>query len=311
MEGTNREQWLATRRIGSSDAANVCGIEGAFGSPLETYLEKMGALLRRQTEAMRLGLLLEPVVAQLYQEETGHEVRLTAPPGETRSFYRESLPWASATPDRFAGPAESPWILELKIASLARDWGQPGTDEIPLPYLLQVQHQMAVLDRDRADVAVLIAGTDFRHYTVRRHEELIASLMQIEAAFWDRLQRRDPPIDWHHPDTPKLLSLLHRPDEGKTVTLGPFASLAVEEYEVLGRTIKGLAERRDQAKARVIEEMQDAGVGLLPDGRRVRRKVKHVRQSTHPERKEIEFRVLKAEMSSGTRRPDHAVESEE
>jgi putative phage-type endonuclease len=300
-EGEDRDGWLAKRRIGSSDAANVCGIEGAFATPLEAYLEKIGALRRKQTDAMEMGLLLEPVVAQLYQRETGDEVRLTTADGKPQSYYADAFPWASATPDRFAGPEGQHWILELKIASIAKGWGEPGTDEVPLPYLIQVQHQMAVLGLDRADVAVLIAGTDFRHYTVRRHDDLIRQMMRLEADFWGMIQeRRAPSIDWQHPDTPKLVSLLHQPVPKKTVTFGFSTSLLVEEYEHLGKTIGELEKRRELVKARVVDAMQDATFGELPDGRRVRRQPKPVKASTRPARVDMDFRIVKGENTKET-----------
>lgn len=306
-----RADWLATRKIGSSDAASACGLEDAFGSPLSVYLEKCGLMPRKQNRLMKWGLLLEDVVATAYQEETGIPVRLPAPAGTYLSFETLAYPWASATPDRFAGESGDEFILELKTANHVQGWGEPGTDEIPPCYLVQVQHQMAVLGKERADVAVLIGGSEFRHYTIRRNDDLICTMMRLEAELWDRIQRGDPPsVDWAHPDTPRLLAHLYQPIETKTITLGTFSALYAEEYELLGKTITQLEAQRDQCKARITQEMQDAGFGILPDGRRVRRKLKHVREYTVPAREEVEFRIVKAESPKTTNRRKSNVATE-
>ena len=75
--GLTAEQ-LATRStgLGGSDAAVACGVS-RWKTPYQLYLEKRGEVPPiEQTEPMRWGHLLEPLVRQEYSERTGRVVRL-------------------------------------------------------------------------------------------------------------------------------------------------------------------------------------------------------------------------------------------
>jgi predicted phage-related endonuclease len=84
-------------------------------------------------------------------------------------------------------------LFEAKNTRSADGWGEPGTDEIPAEYVVQVQHNMAVTGLEVADVAVLIGGSDFRLFEVpadRETQDLIASL---ERELWEAIVRGVPP----------------------------------------------------------------------------------------------------------------------
>lgn len=297
MNAEERQAWLAERRggIGSSDAAACIGYkpkEGrVYGTPLSVYLDKLGLLPPRDSQPMKWGRLLEGVVAAAYQEETGRDVLTPAQP----LFRHPALAWMLASPDRLS-VGDDTRILECKTANAweAGAWGVPHTDEVPEAYLIQVQHQLAVLDLVRADIAVLIGGQDFRVYTVERDDAFTAHLAALEHDFWRLVEARTPPEpDWQHPDTPKLLELLHRPKPGVEVALESTEAFMVEEYEELGSHIKGLQIQRDEVRARLCMAMGEAELGRLPDGRTLRRKSLTRKQYTMPETTYVEFRILK------------------
>lgn len=264
----NRQEWLEARRkgIGSSDAAAVCGLS-PWRTPLHVYLDKLGLLPDETSEAMEWGLRLEPVISAAYAERVNHEGYLTL--AEPPMAAHPNRPWMLASVDRMAGDR----IVELKTARTAEGWGEEGTDEIPEPYLIQVQHQMAVTQLDAADVAVLIGGSDFRVYTARRNEALIERLMEIEERFWRRVEERRPPEpDWSDPDTPKLLDLLHRPEPGKVVDLPESLAYSVNEYLIATEQIRDYEKFRQSEKAHILQAMGSASIGRLSDGREVTRR---------------------------------------
>lgn len=262
------EAWHRQRGvgIGSSDASAVCGVN-PYKTALEVYLHKIAgapATGRMPADpAIRFGLILEPAVARAYELEYG--IGLVEP----EPAIHPDFPWMGATADRIALDNEGKpcRIVELKTSSsFARGWGEPGTDEIPEMYMIQVQHQLAVYQLDVADVAVLIDGRDFRIYQVERNQTVIDSLIQIEADFWDRVERRLPPDpDWSHPTTPDLIVELHKPTPGKVVDLGDGARDSLDEYRRLGLAIRDIEAElkqakclRDEAKSRLIHAMADA-----------------------------------------------------
>lgn len=286
----NRDEWLEARRqgIGSSDAAAVCGLKPFGLLPLDVYLDKVGLLPPRESAPLRWGLRLEEVIAFAYEDETG---RNAYTPPKSLHWHRQ-YPWMLATPDRLT---DDDRVVELKTAATAAGWGEPGTDEIPEPYLVQVQHQLAVLGLDAADVAVLIAGSDFRVYEVPRREDIINRLLWIEQNFWDRVQRQDPPpLDWEDPRTPELVGLLYRPAKGKVVELGEESLVRADEYLGVAEAIRELERAKQFAKARLIEAMKDAEVGLLPDGREVVRALRHRKGYQVAEGEWTDFRIRKA-----------------
>lgn len=289
----NREQWLAERRtgIGSSDAAAVCGLS-PWSNPLGVYLDKTGQLPDWEGNAATAwGTRLEPIIADAYQAETG--VTLKPAPLRRHGVY----PWMIANVDRVARDR----IVEIKTANFfARDeWGEPGSDEIPEHYLVQVQHQLAVCPEfEWADVAVLIGGQDFRVYCVQRNAAVIDRLTDIEAEFWGRVQNRTPPEpDWSHPRTAELIDHLYGLNEIESAILDDEAQQLVDEYVRLGDESSAATAKRAEVKARLIYLMGGAGTGCLPDGRAVCRKTIERKAYEVKATSYIEFRIKQPKKS--------------
>ena len=56
-------------------------------------------------------------------------------------------------------------------------WGADGSDQIPLYYAAQLVVQMAVTDREAADLAVVFGGNRFATFTVTRDRTVEADLI--------------------------------------------------------------------------------------------------------------------------------------
>jgi len=178
-----------TRRpvtIGGSESAAACGLSRWCDQGL-LYARKTGEEPEEpENEAMRRGTLLEPVVRQMYCDATGKAVLKPA-----HIMTHPGIPFAHASLD---GVTEDGWILECKTAYSKRGWGEPGSADVPIEYLLQVAHYMAVADLPRADIAVLFgAGFDFAIYEIQRDADLERMLLDEEAKFWQVVQDRIPP----------------------------------------------------------------------------------------------------------------------
>lgn len=259
----NREQWLEERKtgIGGSDVAAILGLS-KWRTPLQVFQEKRGELPSQpDNEAMRWGRYLEPVVRQAYADETGREVRV--PTGMLRHPERDFM---VANIDGFAG-AEGQAdlrLFEAKTARTAEGWGEPGTDQVPQVYLLQVQHYMAVTGIDVADVAVLIGGSDFRIYEVPEDRELQEMLIEAEAEFWSRVQRGEPPEPVSYADMQARYGRASRP-------ASVVASADVERAVARLRTIKAEREALDaaeeEARAVVMGALGEADTLIDPAGK--------------------------------------------
>lgn len=212
--------------LGGSDAAAAVNLS-RYKSPLRLYQEKLGELEPddlSDNERVHFGIVLEDVVATEFSRRTGIKVMR-----EHRDLAHADHEFMVAHIDRrVVGEKEG---LECKTADLrmAREWGEEGTDSIPMEYLAQCVHYMAVTGWKRWHVALLLGGNAFRTYTVDRDEELVESLVAREQEFWQCVQTKTPPA----PTTLEDAKLLWPQDQGFSVN-------ATEEIEAAVLALAGL-----------------------------------------------------------------------
>lgn len=270
----DREAWLKERQqgIGSSEAAAAIGLS-SYESRLGLYLKKTGALEPFEgNEATEWGLRLEPLVAEAYSERTGYSL-----PQEQIFVRNTVLPWQLATIDRIRSDGR---IVELKTVGMrmAGKWGEPGSDEIPQEYLVQVLHQLAVTDTDVADVAALICGQELRIYTVERDDRAVAEIVDREAEFWDRVQNAIPP----EPDPDRDRSLLIKlfPDAVGEIEFSAEHTDLVSFWELAKAHEKDSKEEKDRLQAQILATFGNAASAKLADGRVITRKIVSVAERT-------------------------------
>lgn len=257
MNAADRKAWLAERRtgIGGSDVAGILGLS-LWTTPLAVYLDKIGQAPETDDNApMKWGRYLEPVIRQAYSDETGRTVRTM---GMIRHPVREFM---LANIDGFTDDGR---LLEVKTARTAEGWGEVGTDQIPTPYMLQVQHYLEVTGFEFADVAVLIGGSDFRIYEVGVDPELIHLIVEAEAEFWRRVQQRDPPPPVTVSDA---IARWGRASRAEVVEAGEDAQRAIRELRDVEAQRADLDEREERAKAEIMRTLGDRDTLVGPDGK--------------------------------------------
>lgn len=262
MNAPTRAEWLEARRtgIGGSDVAPILGLS-KWATPLSVYMQKRGELGEQaENDAMRWGRYLEPVVRQAYADQTGYEVRVL--PEMIRHPVHDFM---VANLDGFVAPAHAPRrVFEAKTARTAEGWGEPGTDQIPQPYLLQVQHYLAVTGFVVADVAVLIGGSDFRLYEVPEDRELQEMLVDAEADFWSRVQRGEPPEPVTAADA---IARWGRSSRSDMVMADETVMQALQTIRSARESIQAAEALEDAAKAVVMRALGDADTLVDAAGR--------------------------------------------
>lgn len=260
-----REEWLAARRlgVGSSDAAAILGLS-PFASPLALYAEKLGvAEATEETEAMRWGSILEPLVAERYAMETD---RLLVDPGRFTIRRSREHPFMLATLDREIVDGKeilqrgTYGVLEVKTTSAyqASEWAE----EPPVYYQVQVQHQLAVMGWAWGSFAVLVGGQKFLWCDVERNDRFIALLIEREAEFIDRVARLAPPAA--EAKDMRTVAALYPQDTGEIVTLPEEAAAWDRAYvEALGQ-LKHWTSIKNEAEARLKGAIASATVARLP-----------------------------------------------
>lgn len=262
----SREQWLEVRAggIGSSDAAAAVGL-CPYKSPLELWMEKTG----RATKAgEHLGLddprywgtLLEPFVANAYQQKTGRKVRKV-----NAVLQHPSLPFMLANIDREVVGSAEVQILECKTAGEfgARLW----QDGVPEYVQLQVQHQLAVTGKQAADVAVLLCGQTLEVFRIPRDDEAIARLVVLEARFWEYVETdTPPPADGSESSARALRKLFSGGGDTIDLTGDPALGQALEELRLLRDELDAKQASAEVLRQRIQQAMGDASRAVLSTG---------------------------------------------
>lgn len=287
MHSEVRKQWLEVRRsgLGSSDAAAILGLS-PYRTALHVYEDKVTGVSAPENASMHWGTLLEGVVASAYAAETNRIV--VEPSGLVTKHPR--YPWMLASIDRWAldpAPGQSKRILECKTCSYTRAhlWGQPGTDEIPRDYYVQVQHQMCVHEAALADVAVLIDNSDFRIYSVMRNDDFCEGLVQTLKDFWAQVLERVPPApDWKHPSTPALMRHLygHRVEAPPVVLTDEQENMA-RQYLTLRQEQRAIQDQADVLLAKLTHAAGASSEAVGQCGYRVARRLVRRREYRVPE----------------------------
>jgi putative phage-type endonuclease len=189
-----------SKYIGGSDIGAILGLS-RFRSPLEVWLEKTGKETKRlDSLPLRFGAFAESFVASEYARSTGFELI-----HDESIYIHPQHSFMSAHIDRFVleGGASSSTstptrILECKTANpfSAGEWGEVGSDEVPMSYLCQCIWYMAITNINKIDLAVLFGNSDFRIYEIARDLELETVILQKASLFWNEYVLKDiaPPV---------------------------------------------------------------------------------------------------------------------
>lgn len=246
----NKEElkaWRQARKsgIGGSDAAAVCG-DSKWKTPRDVYFDKTSHEIEvLNSIAVRHGTHCEPLIKQLYEEHTGNLVEpldMVIKDGFLIANVDGIVP-------------HKKMIVEFKTASIATDWGEEGTDEIPLTYKYQVAHYLHVLDYDVAQIAVLFRGNQFRLYEYKRDLDFEKAMVEKETHFWNEY------VKTKHPPPPCSFEELQRHwnfevnNGEKEASFNALKALA--DYEDVKAKMQELREKEQEIKIIIMNEMQE------------------------------------------------------
>lgn len=257
-------EWHAQRSqgLGGSDAAAAVGLD-PYRSPMALYLERIGEVAGTpENDAMRWGRRLEAAIADEFAEQTG--LGVYSPEAMLR---HPEHGWMLASPDRLlfepeTGPGRTVGLLEVKTAGahLADVWD----DGPPVRHQLQVQHYFAVTGLDRAHLAVLIGGRDYRTFELARDDETIDHLIALEAEFWARVvERRPPPVDGSPATSDALARLYERVEPDSQIVLPGYARDLLRDRAAAKQTVDAALEDLRRVENQLKDLLGPNTVGLL------------------------------------------------
>lgn len=252
LAGVDTEGWLRLRKsgIGGSDAGAVCGVN-PYSSAMKVFQDKTNESVEEQdNEAIRIGHDLEDYVAQRFTEATGLKVR------KSNFMYRsKEHPFMIADVDRLVAGEDAG--LECKTASAynADKWADGN---IPLHYVLQCYHYMAVTGKRTWYIAAVILGREFTYRKLEWDEELISGLIAMEENFWNGhvVKRIMPPPDGSRACDEVIEQYFHTAKKASAIELVGFDEKLKRREEIL-RYVAELQEEQKQIEQEVKLFMKD------------------------------------------------------
>ena len=248
-----------TKYIGGSDIGAILGLS-KFRTPLEVWMEKTGKEVRQlDSLPLRFGSFAEEFVASEYARATGFELL-----HDESIYIHPTHPMMSAHVDRFIlgdglnKPATR--LLECKTANpFARgEWGEPGTDQVPMSYLCQCIWYMAITGIEQCDLAVLFGNSDFRIYEIERDLELEGLVIEKALQFWNEHVLKDtPPPAQTEGD---YQALFKKSDPSKTIEANPKTVELIRQLQSLSKQSGDVDEQITELKQHIMSEMKEAEV---------------------------------------------------
>lgn len=261
---TERQLARRSEYIGGSEIPAILGVD-IYQNAADIFASKVFGMDRISNEAMQMGNLLEPVVAQLAEPHLG---KMRAVGTERRIKDTPCLIHV----DRIVVADRNP--VEIKTAGLLTpygadrdEWGEAGTDEVPERVIVQAAAQMAATDRPVCHVPALLGGRGFVMFKINFDEELWRHILSKVTAFWvNHVEPKIPPTDI----LPSLETIKRiKREPGKTIPATEEIVAAWGEWErakVLQKDTDELFDERDRAIKAMFGDAEEI---LLPDGRRL------------------------------------------
>ena len=257
-----REEWLTyrTKGIGGSDVSIIAGIN-PFKSVHQLWLEKTGQAEPEEegSEYTHFGTLLEPIVRKEFMERTGIKVRQ-----KHMLLQSEEHPFMFADLDGVINEDGQLCIFEAKTASAYKQ--EVWEEEVPAPYILQIQHYMAVTGAKKTYIAALVGGNHFFYHVVERDEEMIAKIIVMEKYFWQHhVMGGVEPVPDGSEATTRYFNERFRNSNGETIELPDEVLQVCEEYDNLTRQIRELETAKKAAANQLKSYLGEAEAGTVGD----------------------------------------------
>lgn len=248
---TIEQKEIRKNGLGATDCAAVMGLS-PYRTPYELWMIKTGRTEEEtilDDDRLRLRHAHEETIANEYAFQKGVSLRRA-----NQTIYHKRLPFMLCHLDRVITGQRK--IVECKSSSgfLRSTWGETGSDEAPLHYILQVQHQLACSGYEDADIAALIDIDDYRIYPMPRNEKIIQKIEDACERFWNENVLADIPPP---PTTRGDLKLMYPINNGKFIDITSNMNLIIDDLITTKKQISALTDDKEKLEKEVIEFIAD------------------------------------------------------
>lgn len=266
---TNFSPEARRKSLWSTESAAALGLS-PYKTPVQLWMEKWSGTPSEDISkvfAVRLGLAMQAPLAAMHMEDTGDEL---VPLDKT-----EHVTIIADTPlgshyDEYNKTRAR--LHEIKCFGDARrrDFGEAGTDEIPMDVLAQVLHQQAVwrkasdLPLNGTEVNVSFGNRERLLFYVPLDVDAIAALVAKLSEFWRNVKDGVSPPARTPEDT---AALFPRSNKGTKVAATPEVEQWCARLLSLKEEADDLETRINIVKTDIQSHMKDADDLIGPDGR--------------------------------------------
>lgn len=272
--------------IGASDVPALLGVS-PWSTTYDLWLEKTGQVdPLEENEAMRDGNRLEQAVLDFAAETLGPISRRNSERRYPGSRLLVHLDASVFFGDNILCPVEA---KTSGIRSpLSPDWGDSGTDEVPMGVVAQCMAQMMCFRSTppHAYVPAFLGGRGFAMFVIPYRQDIADVILEAISTFWTAyVEPHVPPEDSHA--TLEMAKRIRRTPG----TIGTVNEQTLLEFADAKASAKGATARVDAAKALLLEELGDCEAGIVEENGEA---VTYFEQTRRPYRvDEATFRVLR------------------
>jgi putative phage-type endonuclease len=248
---TVEQKELRKHGLGATDCAAVMGLS-PYKTPYELWLEKTGraeetAIL--SDDRLHLRHAHEETISREYARRNNVKLRRV-----NQTLIHKRLPFMLCNLDRVIIGQKK--IVECKSSSgfMRNVWGETGTDEAPIQYMLQVQHQLACSEYDDADIAALIDIDDYRIFPQPRNQKVISRIEEACEKFWTENVVKDIPPD---PTTRGDLKLMYPANNGNFIEATPEVIEYMAQLDSIKSEIKNFTDKKEWHEKEIIQFIAD------------------------------------------------------
>lgn len=256
--GMSEQDWQAYRMsqkgIGGSEVASVLNL--GYKARFTLWLEKTGqkAVEPIDNEYIEWGKALEPLIRKKFAEKTGFKVFQNnfVLQHDDHDFMLANIDGEYIDPSK-----QGRGVLEIKTTNEFNKTEWEG-DRVPVPYMAQMQHYLAVTGYTYGMIAVLIGGNKYRQFEIERDEELIESLIESERQFMQAVETGNYP--WEitgRADESAWLNSRYAQDNGEEMSIPQTIEQMALEYNEIQEQMKQLKDRAEGIKNQIKLEAQE------------------------------------------------------
>lgn len=244
---TDEQKKTRINGIGGSDMPVILGLS-SYKTPYQLYLEKTGQIESGDdmTDHQYWGHKLEGIIRDEFSQRNKVVVKTLD------TVFHPINNFLFANVDGFVPEWNA--VVEVKCSSgfMAHQWGEDGSDAIPLPYLVQVAHYCHVLNANNAYIAVLIGGNEYKEFIYKRDVFLEERLTEKAIKFWECVKNKTPPEPINQLD----LNLMYpKHDPGKCVIINNDISEQLSLLRNIRLKIKMLSQEESSHRFNIMKFM--------------------------------------------------------